>query len=301
MFEDTQLFLKLSKDIRDASYSLSKDEARFLVDAYYLIQNDRKRTCSQLRSMEQEPHEVLQWLAENNKRLESAIKTALDVYSDGLAVGQWMRSIVGIGPVIASGMLAHIDIEKAPTVGHIWNFAGLNPDIVWEKGKRRPFCGEFKTLCAYRLGECFVKTQNHADSYYGPLFRKRKALEWARNLNGLNAEQAAAQLAKYRIRNTTDAYKWYSGQYMNDYDPADKTSLPTYSKEGRGTPMLPPAHIHARARRYVVKLFLSHLHHVMYLDHFGEPPPKPFAIEHLGHAHYIAPPNLDLITVAASD
>ena len=38
--------------------------------------------------------------------------------------------------------------------------------------------------------------------------------------------------------------------------------------------MLPPAHIHARARRYVVKLFLFHLHEVMWNVEQGEAPPQ---------------------------
>jgi hypothetical protein len=41
------------------------------------------------------------------------------------------------------------------------------------------------------------------------------------------------------------------------------------------------------ARRWAVKIFLSHVHQVMYYDHFKEAPPRPFAIEHLGHAHMI--------------
>ena len=37
----------------------------------------------------------------------------------------------GIGPVIAAGLLANIDIKQAPTVGHIWRFAGLDPTNKW--------------------------------------------------------------------------------------------------------------------------------------------------------------------------
>jgi hypothetical protein len=54
--------------------------------------------------------------------------------------------------------------------------------------------------------------------------------------------------------------------------------------------MLPPAQIDNRARRYAVKLFLAHLHHVWYETEFGEAPPKPYPIAIMGHAHYIMPP-----------
>jgi len=59
-----------------------------------------------------------------------------------------------------------------------------------------------------------------------------------------------------------------------------------------GLPMLPPAHIHARARRYAVKLFLSHYHHVAYEVATGQKPPKPYVLDRIpGHTHYVAPPN----------
>jgi hypothetical protein len=82
----------------------------------------------------------------------------------------------------------------------------------------------------------------------------------------LYAEQAKAVLEKKKIGKTTDAYAAYS------------------------IGKLPPAHIHARAKRYAVKLFLAHLHEVWYTKHFGEAPPKPYPIAILGHAHYLAPP-----------
>lgn len=63
---------------------------------------------------------------------------------------------------------------------------------------------------------------------------------------------------------------------------------------GEGVPMLPPAHIHARARRYAVKMFLSHLHHVQTVDYFGKLPPLPYAFEQMpteDHRHFVDIPN----------
>ena len=56
---------------------------------------------------------------------------------------------------------------------------------------------------------------------------------------------------------------------------------------------LPPAHIDARARRWTVKLFLAHYHHVAWTLATGAPPVKPYAIGVLGRADYIAPPNFN--------
>jgi len=112
-----------------------------------------------------------------------------------------------------------------------------------------------------------VKVKNHDEDIYGKLYDMRKRLEEERNQAGVFADQAAAKLEKHKIGKTTEAYKAYS--------------------KGK----LPPAHIHSRAKRYAVKLFLAHYHHVAYELQYGEAPPKPYVVEHLGHAHYLAPPN----------
>ena len=257
----------LVRDLRKSAIDLGKDEARFLVDSYYQMQDDRKRSDNQLRSIydTEEPHQILGWLATQNRRMENQIKAALDIYSDNHPAGQWARSQMGIGPVITAGLLAHIDIRKAPTVGHIWNFAGLNPGVTWEKGKRRPWNAELKTLC-WKIGESFVKVSGKEDAYYGQVYKSRKESESFRNEKGEFKEQAAQILIDRNIGKDTDAYKAYI--------------------KGK----LPPAHIHARAKRLAVKLFLSHFHHVWYELEYGQSPPQPYAIAILGHAHYLKPP-----------
>ena len=138
--------------------------------------------------------------------------------------------------------------------------------MTWGKGEKRPWNARLKVVC-WKAGESFVKVQNNDRDIYGTVYAERKALEQARNAEGLFADQAAAMLERKRIGKDTEAYKWYS--------------------QG----MLPPAHIHARSTRYAVKLFLAHWHHVAYETEYAEEPPKPYVLTQLDHAHYIAPPN----------
>lgn len=256
---------RLTRDLKAAARTMSADEARFLVDYYYIAQEDRKRSNNQERALSasQEPHTVLTWLAVQSSSLEGEIRKALDAYTDAHIMGSWMRGIVGIGPVIAAGLLAHIDITKAPTAGHIWRFAGLDPTVVWEKGKKRPWNAKLKTLC-WKLGQSFMKQKGHVNCFYGRLYDERKAFEIARNERGDNCEYALERA--HFFGKTTEAYKHLSA--------------------GK----LPPAQIDARARRYAVKIFLSHLHAEWYRQEFKTEPPVPFAIAHLGHAHMIEPP-----------
>lgn len=257
---------KLTKDERLAGIVLGKDEARFLVDAYYQLQDNRIRNDAQVRSMAKdgEPHAVIQWLADMNRTLEDQIKAALDVYSVNDPVGKWLRAQVGIGPVIAAGLLAHLDITKAETAGAFWSFAGMEPSKVWNKGEKRPWNAALKVLC-WKAGESFVKVSNNENATYGKFYKARKLQEIEKNERGDFAAQAADILTKKKIGKDTDAYKAYS------------------------VGKLPPAHIHARATRYAAKLLLAHLHEVMYVQHHGRQPPLPYAIGILGHAHKISP------------
>lgn len=263
---------KLSRDVKVAVETLSPAEVRYLVTAYYQMQENRKVSDNQTLALTNagKPHEVVAWLAHNNMTLERNIKSLLDAHTSTTTIGRWSKSIVGIGPVIAAGLSAHINIEKAPVPGHIWSFAGLSPLSEWKKGEKRPWNAELKTLC-WKIGESFVKFSNHPEAYYGPLWKERKQQEEERNEKGLNAPYCEMILDKKRFNPDTDAFKCYR----------------------RG--VLPPAHVHARSKRWVVKLFLSHWHYVMYSIHYGKPPAEPYAISVLGHAHKIPVPNWPMV------
>lgn len=258
--------IRLSKDLKLAAKTMNKDEARFLVDAYYQMQDNRIRADGQVRSMskEGEPCSILAWLSEQSTFMENQVKRALDSYSDAHEAGRWAKFQYGIGPVISAGLLAHIDVTDKPHVGHIWNYAGLGANQVWGKGEKRPWNAELKTLC-WKIGQSFMKFSNREDCFYGKLYKQRKALEVASNLAGKNAESAAKALV-------------------------GKNWKATKAKETYESGVLPDGHVDARARRWVVKMFLSHYHHVAYKAQYGVEPSKPYVIAILGHADYIAPP-----------
>jgi len=266
---------RLQRDLVKAAVSLSIDEARYLVDAYYAMQEHRKAAANQVRALAEskEPHEVLRWLFEQNETVEKQIRRALNSWTDGLPAARWAKSIVGIGPVISAGLAAHIDISRCATVGRIWRFAGLDPTVEWKKGERRPWNAGLKCLC-WKIGESFVKVSGRPDDFYGQLYLQRKQIEQERNEAGKFADQAPYKLERFNIGKSTDAYQAYAA--------------------GK----LPPAHIHARAKRWVVKLFLAHYHHVAWTLATGTPPPKPYVISILGHADMIQPPNFPMQEVA---
>jgi len=317
---------KLQSDLDRAAQVMGVREARYLVDYYYIQQEDRKRAHNQVRALlpGQEPHGIIAWLALNAEMLEDVIRNTLGQYANTRAEGRWADSIFGIGPVISAGLCAHVDITKCRTVSQLWRFAGYDRQQSWlgregakalvkemrqqfpdreipdaaidalaERSRRnpenlrrltlsdggaitwasiekvlakRPWNASLKTLC-WKASESFVKVSNNPKDFYGHLYAERKRQEEVRNEAGLYADQAAAKLEKFDIGHDTDAYKAYSAGF------------------------LPPAHIHGRAERWTVKLFLSHYHAVAYETHYGTPAPKPYVFDHLGHQHEIPIPN----------
>lgn len=274
MTEQNAPIKKLTKDIKTAAMTLSNQEARYLVDLYYQLQDARIRASAQVRSIEQgsdqgATHETLSFFYGQFETLESQIKRALGAYAASQRVGRWLQAVCGVGPVISAGLLAIIDIEKAPHAGNIWKFAGIaSPAVdVWEKGQKRPWNAQLKALAVFKLGESFVKVQSKPGDFYGKIYAQRKALYTEKNERGEFKAEADRILSAKKIGKDTDAYKAYS--------------------EGK----LPKAHIHARARRFAVKLFLSHLHEVMYESRYGVKPARPYIIDIGGHADYIPVPN----------
>lgn len=299
------LVQRLTRDVRAAASTLSSSEARFIVDYYYTLQEDRIRALNQAKQLTKsgEPHGVVQWLGEQAQTLEAQLKRALDAYGDAHRAGRWAKSITGIGPVIAAGLLAHVDITRCPAAGNLWSFAGLNPTATWEKGQKRPWNARLKTL-TWKIGESFVKVSSNDKDYYGRFIIDRKALEVARNLEGAYADEARRALSQKNYGDDTDAKVWYSGRMTREdaeafyatppesRGPGLAAKLAKDRKPGEGLPMLPPAHVHARAKRYAVKLFLSHYHHVAWHAHYGEPPKPPYIVTHAAdHVHHIVPPN----------
>ena len=245
--------------------NLSAIELRLLVSNYYQAQEMRKRMDLQVRHLgDRQPLQITTFAAEAFADIEQQIAKALDkLTADPVAL--WLKSQRGIGPVITAGLLAHIDISKAPTAGHIWSFAGLNPEMKWEKGEKRPYNAELKQL-TWHAGQCFLKQSNDPDCFYGKLYREKKK--------------------EYEARNERGGFAGKAKEYKGVTDKGNKQLL----TDGK----VPKAYIDACARRYAVKIFLSHLHAVMYWDHFKKAPPKPFAISILGHAHEIEIPHADM-------
>jgi len=297
-----------TKDALKSAASLGGRQMRYLVDTFYQMQELRKASNNQIGSMvraaeagkDMEPHETLDWLGVQLNTMERQLSRAFEQFALAHMPGRWLMSITGIGPVLAANFLARLSVhpwhctnpvllkkrEKGAepvfpcdpdepcqddcgyrtvhTAGGFWRFAGLDSTMEWKEGELRPWNAAVKVAC-WKFSDGLVKLKNNEGSFYSKLYVQRKDREMAKNERREFADQAA--LGAARVGKKTRAYSFY--------------------KDG----LLPPGHIDMRARRYAVKIFLSHLHHVMYVDEFDRDPPRPFILEHGGHAHMIEIPN----------
>lgn len=258
---------KLGRDVEKMAGSLRPAEARYIVDMYYTLQAYRIASAAQMRSASKdgEPHMFLVFNGDQFLTLERMMRTQLGAYSQSSITGKWAESQYGIGPVLSAGLLAYIDIVDCLYAGRIWQYAGINPGIVWEKKQKRPWNAKLKTL-TWKIGQSFMKLHKNDKCFYGHLYRQKKDYYFKKNQEGDFAQRAAEILAEKNFRDDT------------------------VSKEKYLQGLLPDGQIDAMARRWTVKLFLAHWHHVRFYEHYQRMPPAPYAIAILGHGDAIQVP-----------
>lgn len=160
----------MAKGLRQSGGGITDNEARYLVDLYYNMQSNRIAIGNQSKGLDRdakkagnaaEPHEAIDWTGKQFAVLEENVAKLLAIYTETHPMAWFFEHTIGIGPILAAGLLAHIDITKAPTAGHVWRFAGLDPNVQWcsrDQAKaiwsetKGPSIEERLTLVAERIG-----------------------------------------------------------------------------------------------------------------------------------------------------
>jgi hypothetical protein len=225
---------RLTRDQRNAALTLDRRQARYFVDSYYQSQEDRIRAAGRIHAMEKsgEPHLLIQWLELQSQTIEEQIKGLLDKYSKSQPIGQWMRAVKGIGPVLAAGYMAHLDIERRDeetddlvytTAGKFYAACGLSPAINPETGHRMDrrvrghkfsYNPALKRL-AWLTGESFKRfPSTDEDAYYRHWYDRRKAYETAKNNNGDYIALCKESLEEKKFGSDTIAKQWYTGMWV---------------------------------------------------------------------------------------
>lgn len=296
-FDDSALMRRYRKDLRHQATLMGREEAQYIVKQYYSFQSDRIRANNRMKAFAKnntEPMHVLSFFFRQFESLEKLMIHPLETYVESSFVGSWLLSNKGIGPVLAAGLLAYLDVSRAPAATSFWRYAGIDPTIEWKKGQRRPYNAELKQH-VFKVGKSFIMRGN---DYYRPLFDQRKEYETAKNEAGEYAPQAFAILARMKSGKPSPEQS-----HTDDVPTDDDSIVTTVDNETVDDPAafrkilesgrLSKAHINMRCQRWMTKLFLSHVHTVMFEDHFKRRAPQPYAIAHLNHVHNIPVPNYE--------
>lgn len=313
-------------DMRAAVAALTPAECRYLIDRYYQIQDDRKRSGNQVRAAiaAGEPNALLEMVNSFETVVESQIKSAMGLYAASFPAGQWAQAQDGIGPVISAALQAYIDMSRCPSPSALWRFAGLDPTSKWHSAAdAKALCGEgLGALNAEQIAEIATRAGLRAETIYQRhAFITKAPVEYGGDLPraavtkalSMRPYSAAMKQVAYhigsciiRVRGVKpDAFYgvWYDKFKLREIQKNENGEFAEQAKAGLNRVgaatesakhyregKLPPGHIDARARRWIAKLFLSHYWEVRYRAEFGREPPRPWIIEKGGHADFIMPP-----------
>lgn len=171
----------------------------------------------------------------------------------------WFSRIKGIGKENIGKVIGLININMAEYVSSLWKFAGFSVEDGAAPKRRKgggklEYNSQLRSMC-WRLGSSLLRARG---KYYG-----------------------------YYLREKDKYYQRYEGQGVKIV-PA--TSLPKDKNGKRYEPddMIAEGHVHNRAMRKMIKLFLGHLW-IVWREAEGLPVSKPYAIDQLGHNSYIDP------------
>lgn len=265
--------------------TVGNEEIRLLVDSYYEIQHCRIQVGNRIAMLKRD-YEINEDHAQDLHEMMSGHLLAAEKDIDK-RVRRWVRhqpiwnewlkgEVKGVAELLAGGLISSIQgIGRFDTVSKLWKYCGvgINEDGGIQKrrkGEKLNYSPFLKTLC-WKIGESFVKISDRG--YYGQMlgnFKRREQAKAAKAgipiLPFADVEKALKARAKEQGIPAKDAYKKL-------YDPAV---------------ILTEGHVHARAKRKAVKLFLSHLW-LVWREIEGLPTDSPW-INATDSAHHYYPP-----------
>jgi len=320
----------LDDELKLKAADLTRREARLVYRYHRnirVLRGGASQLMHKLNAEQIEPSPIFDYLRKSVTKLEKQANSVLEIYIDQHVAMRWMRE-VGVGISQAVGIFTLVDIDKVGRhVSSLWRFAGYDPTsthltreeatecvqyfenkykkehvdldllcliaaelnrgvdqlkqitrvgitrehVPWRKLRAAilsyPWCYELKEIL-FRVGLSFRRAvlKGGLKSPYRSVYDWRKAYEIEKNENGDYKEQAEYKLSSRNYGKKTVARACYE----------------------KG--ILPPAQIDARARRFAVKIFLVHLHEILYYERYSEMPDKPYILDSLGKEHEISCP-----------
>lgn len=319
-----------------------KEEARFFTDCYYQIQNIRLGLENQIRAImkgmdNQQPIEdkenkpgkkktkilsqnttFMGYIVRSVRTIEDSIKCGLEEFTNATYLGNWCKETMGIGPVIASCLMAGLDLKDTPDgkdtyihATNIWSYCGLNDNnrpwlgrekatnIVKEciEARNGVLDNETVMMISGRTQFAYSKIQEAAYNDKKRKWDKEQIIKTCSKvpynanlkvlmykigesfLKSINKEQSLYGRLLVKRRD----YEIMKNE-RGDYADQAKHKLETVNikkpevKKIYQSGKLPAGHILARSKRYATKMFISHLYEAMYYNKYGRLAPQPYIL-----------------------
>ena len=261
---------------------------RNLVDMYYDFQSQRIQTqlrigaSERVNSLSKDDLSIygLTTIFENaasfERDIEKLIKTQLKNHA---LYNQYLVKITGIGPMLAAGLIAYIDdIEKFKHVSSLWQYVGYGMNrycihckkptfipVKYDTGKTAKKLHPLES-CPICNKQTSSILQKRIMGYQSNWNDKLKVLSWKA---GVSFVKQSAARSKYR--QLYDSIK--SDEHMQHPKKIKENSKILYND----------GHLHNRAMRKVVKIFLAHLWQT-WRRQKGLEATEPYAKQLLGHS-----------------
>lgn len=312
---------RVPKDIRYSAVDMSKLEAQYLYKDY-MSWRKLNQTSTHYRNIlgkKGDHSDCINFITADIQRLRKNIVDMLDIWAENYITGRWVKSIPGLGPVVAGGLLSVVDIKRAPTSSSLCQFAGFGDKkrctipagqklvkaSIDEYG-HTPTPEHIKYIADalelnYERFNALCKIRQKSYSWdrifwvmrippYNPIAHDAtliaiKGLVWNEGCyyNGIykhNIERITLLNANGQYKKTAE-FELTTKSYVRD----------TPAKRAYEAGKLPDSRIKAMARRAAVKAFLRHYWMVEYRAQTGEMPPEHYAIDVLGGSHKLVVPN----------
>jgi hypothetical protein len=231
---------------------------RFLVETYYDIQSQRIMAENRLRSYSKAQEEQLRnqlqtlsdWVDQRMSKCEHELKAMVLKECRTIPIAKkYLLKTKGVGPCIAGGVIAYMESpERFATISKLWAYAGF-----------------------------------HTVDGQAPRRAKGEKANWNPHLRRICwlAGESFVKVTKSPYRKLYDEFKAeYQRKFPDQIDSGKK------SRDGKKIMRYTPAHIHAMAKRRVVKIWLSHIW-IQWRKMEGLPVEPPWIIAKGGHTHMI--------------
>lgn len=341
LFDATDI-VKMDKKQKQSVIEIpTREEARFLVDIYYQQQNKRIVAENQLRALKQNKDnniessdgtnnfQFLSWYVYNQQLMEQQIAAGLKVFADTNYLSRWAKEVKGIGPVIATCLVADLQIITDDTgatdmhAGNWWSFCGLNDnnrpwlgtkastaivnriveenngivdnDVVAAIAAETQWSIEHYERFALRNDGSWDKQKLISASSVIPYSKKMKVLMYKIGHSFVMQQNKKDSLygRLLKQRKELEMVRNERGEYKDQAARILKEKNfghDTKAYQAYSEGLLPAGHIAMRAQRYATKLFISHLFEAAYYNMYGHMTPKPYVLQFIdGHADYIPP------------